>query len=155
MITDFEQALHIADKNERRNEIKERLDNYEERDLRGVYQYVNSYNGNFDFIDVFFPEEIDELSNDIYSFYDILVMVVCGNVNSLDDWLRLDSYGNIESVSECELDKECLEHTNDLADWLLDNYWHVNESLYDEDRELLEAWEEIDNGTYYDDGEEE
>lgn len=61
-----------------------------------------------------------------YSSMDIVRMVACGNFHYCDDYYRFDGYGNIETLTDTEIEKEIRNNTaflkwyiekNDLIDW--------------------------------------
>ena len=69
---------------------------------------------------------------------------------------RFNAYGNLESVCEWDLEQEARDQIDEIADWLMDN-WNEAYSLYDDDKELFDAWDNIDRygDDYYDEDEEE
>ena len=79
--------------------------------------------------------------------YDIMCRIVFGNVNNVGGMLRFDAYGNLENVSEYELIEDCQGSICDMASWLMDNWYHID-GLYEEDKELFEAWDDIDHDCY-------
>lgn len=138
---DFEKAVKLEKHEERKAEIKSRLADYEDKDLLSIYQQANSYDGSFDFVDVFDPEDIYYYMGDSQDgYYRLLCAVVFGNVDNVNDYLRFNAYGNLESVNKYELLDDCKNYLDDLADWIID-YWCQIDSLYEEDEELLNAWE--------------
>ena len=136
---DFEDAVKIESYEERLNELKIRLLDYEDADLRSVYTEANFCDGSFDFIEVFTMEEVGDYidTSDAYNF---MCRIVYGSVNPSSDYLRVNAYGNLVSVDDYDIDSDCRHHIDELADWLLDNYEHVD-CLYEEDKELLDAWQ--------------
>lgn len=142
---DFEKAIRLTGE-ERKAEIIDRLNDYEGRDLFNICCEAMSYDGSFDFCYAFDAEDIGDYvdTSDPYNF---MCRIVFGSVDNVNDMLRFDAYGNLESVSEWELHKECQDRIDEIADWLMDN-WHNVDSLYEEDEELFNAWEDIDRGIY-------
>lgn len=136
---DFEKAAKLEDYNERKAEIISRLKDYEDKDLLNICRDANSWDGSFDFCDAFDAEDIDEYLCDMKP-YDIMCRIVFGNVDSVNNMLRFDAYGNLESVHEWDLESEARSYIDDIAAWLMDD-WHNTDGLYEEDRELFEAWE--------------
>lgn len=132
--------------NARKNEIVERLNDYEGKDLLNICRDANSWDGSFDFCDAFEADYIDDYLCDMKP-YDIMCRVVFGNVENVNNMLRFDAYGNLESVHEWDLEKECEENIDEIADWLMDNYSNTD-SLYSDDEELFETWWEIDHDQY-------
>lgn len=138
---DFEKAAKLEDYNERKAEIISRLNDYMDDDLHRLFCEAHSWDSSFDFVDCFEAEEIEHYidTSDAYSF---MCRIVFGNITSLGryDMLRVNAYGNLESVTEYEIYHECKDNISDLADWLMDN-WHRADGLYEEDEELFNAWE--------------
>lgn len=136
---DFEDAVKIESYEERLNELQLRLYDYEDADLRSIYREANCWDSSFDFMDVFPMEEVGDYidTSDAYNF---MCRIVYGSVNPSSDYLRVNAYGNLVSVDDYDIDSDCRHHIDELADWLLDNYEHVD-CLYEEDKELLNAWQ--------------
>ena len=136
---DFEEAVKIEDYELRLAELQARLHDYEMADLRSIYREANCWDGSFDFIDVFDMESVGDYidTSDAYGF---MCRIVHGKVNTMDDWLRVNAYGNLESVSNYDIDFDCRYNIDCLADWLIDYYEHID-CLYEEDKELLDAWQ--------------
>jgi hypothetical protein len=87
--------------------------------------------------------------------YELVRSIIYGNVESVYDFVRYNAYGNLESVTEYDLEKECEDYIDELADWLMDNDSETS-SLYEEDKELFNAWWDIDHDQYdWDEDEEE
>lgn len=152
MIHDFDNAIKLTG-DERKKEIIERLNDYEDKDLLSICREANSYDGSFDDLWAFDAEYVGDYvdTSDAYSF---MCCIVFGNVENVNDMLRFDAYGNLESVCEWDLEKEARDQINDIADWLM-NYWDEAYSLYEDDKELFDAWDDIDHGRYDWDEEEE
>lgn len=150
---DNHEAIKLTGK-EREKEIASRLEDYLSDELYFLFREANCYDGSFDFICAFDAENIGDFVGRM-SPYDIMCRIVFGNVNRVDDMLRFNAYGNLESVSKQELQDKCEDSIDEMADWLMDNYYHVD-GLYKEDEELFDAWDDIDHGRYdWDEDEEE
>ena len=151
MIRNFEDAIKLKG-DERKKEIIERLNDYTHKDLLSICREANSYDGSFDFADAFDLEDLCAMM----SAYDVARSIIFGDVTNVDDMVRFDAYGNLESVSEWDLKHEAYDQTDEIADWLMD-YWNEAYSLYEDDKELFDAWENIDRygDDYYDDEDEE
>lgn len=128
----------------RRAEIESRLTGYLNDDLLMLFRDANSWDGYFDFVDAF---DIEDLCSMVDDKYELVRSIIYGDVTNVNDMVRYDAYGNLENVSEWELMKECQDSICDMAGWLMDNYYHVD-SLYEEDKELFEAWDDIDHDRY-------
>lgn len=151
MIHNFEDAIKLTGE-ERKNEIIERLKDYNGKDLLSICREAHSWNGSFDFADVF---DIEDLCS-MMSAYDVARSIIYGDVTNVNDMVRFNAYGNLENVSEWDLEEEARDNIDEIADWLMDNYDQTY-SLYSDDAELFEAWENIDRygDDYYDEDEEE
>ena len=128
----------------RKAEIESRLMDYLNDDLLRLFRDANSWDGYFDFADAF---DIEDLCSMVDDKYELVRSVIYGDVTNVNDMVRYNAYGNLESVSEWDLKKECQDSICDMAGWLMDNYYHVD-SLYEEDKELFEAWDDIDHDRY-------
>lgn len=143
MIHSFEEAIKFEGE-ARKVEILERLKDYNDSDLLDLCQDANSYDGSFDFVEAYDLEELCEITTDAY---DIARAIVFGNVEGIDDPVRYNAYGNLESVSKYALEDEARDNIEELAEWLMDG-WHNVICLYGDEPELFEAWDDIDSGTY-------
>lgn len=128
----------------RKAEIESRLADYLNDDLLRLFRDANNWDGYFDFVDAF---DIEDLCSMVDDKYELVRSVIYGDVTNVSDMVRYNAYGNLESVSEWDLEKECQDSICDMAGWLMDNYYHVD-SLYEEDKELFEAWDDIDHDRY-------
>lgn len=128
----------------RKAEIISRLNDYESKDLLNICRDANCYDGSFDFCDAFDIEDLCSMADDKY---ELVRSVIYGNVTNVMDMVRYNAYGNLESVTEWDLEKECEESIDEIADWLMDNY-NNTDSLYSDDEELFETWWEIDHDQY-------
>ena len=153
MIRNFEDAIKLTG-DERKNEIIDRLKDYESKDLLSICRDASCWDGSFEDLYAFDASEVGEYvdTSDAYSF---MCRIVFGNVENVNDMLRFNAYGNFESVSEWDLEQEACDQIEDIADWLMDNY-NQTYSLYSDDADLFEAWENIDRygDDYYDEEEE-
>lgn len=104
-------------------DIKNVLEEMSDRELLGVFKEANSWDGSFDFVDVFDFEELASMTNDTYEFGR---SIVYGDVTNVNDSVRYNAYGNLESVSEYDLASEARDNIDDLANWLADNYMRVD-----------------------------
>lgn len=149
---DFDKAIKLKDE-ERKAEIIDRLKEYEGKDLLSICRDASCWDGSFEDLDAFDAEDVGEYVNtdDAYGF---MCSIVFGNVENVNAMLRFNAYGNLESVSEWDLEQEAISQIDDIADWLMDNYDQTY-SLYGEDEELFDAWDNIDRygDDYYDDEE--
>lgn len=145
MIKNFEDAIKLKG-DERKAEIAERLNDYNDADLLSICREACSWDGSFEDLYAFDAEDVGVYvdTSDAYGF---MCRIVFGNVENVNDMLRFDAYGNLESVCEWDLEKEARDQIDEIADWLMDN-WHEAYSLYSDDEELFNAWEDIDAGNW-------
>ena len=144
-------AIKLESYEERKAEIIIRLNDYLNEDLLSIYREAMCYDGSFDFCDAF---DLEELIGMVDNKYELVRSIIYGDVKSIDGMVRYNAYGNLESVTEYDLQWECEDYIDDLAEWLMDNYDHVS-GLYEDDKELFEAWWDIDHDQYDWDEEEE
>jgi hypothetical protein len=114
-------------------------------ELRSVVSELISWNGSLEHLDVM---ENDEEFFDIH--FDGRPMEAVraahyGNYDYNDDYVRFNGYGNLESLSEYDLEKEMEDSIDDIVDLLIENQHNL--SLSDELEELLEEDEEEDEDT--------
>ena len=98
----------------RKAEIISRLNDYESKDLLNICRDANCYDGSFDFCDAFDIEDLCSMADDKY---ELVRSVIYGNVTNVMDMVRYNAYGNLESVTEWDLEKECEESIDEIADW--------------------------------------
>lgn len=96
---------------------------------------ANSYNGQFDFCDYY--EDIEEVC-DFMSGYELARAIIYGDVTNVVDPVRFNAYGNLENVTEYELEQEALDYIEDLLDFMKQ---HPNEIDNDDLLEILEGEE--------------
>lgn len=151
IMLDNSKAIRLESYEERKAEIIIRLNGYLNEDLLNIYREAMSYDGSFDFCQVI---DLEELISETDNKYELIRSIIYGDVKSIDGMVRYNAYGNLESVTEYDLQWECEDYIGDLAEWLMDNYDNTD-SLYEDDKELFEAWWDIDHDQYDWDEEEE
>ena len=85
------------------NNVKERL---------SVCRCINSYDGSMDFCDYY--DNIEELAEIIESPYELAKSIIYGDVTSVDEPVRCDVYGNLETVSESDLEEESENYIDEI-----------------------------------------
>ena len=90
-------------------------------DLRQVYYEAQAWDGSFDFLDTYDIEDIA----DMLSGYELARAIIYGDVTNICEPVRFNGYGNLENVSEWEIDSEAQDNIPELAYWLVDNIQHV------------------------------
>lgn len=76
---------------------------------------ANGYNGQFDFCNYY--EDIEEVC-DFMSGYELARAIIYGDVTNVIDPVRFNGYGNLESVTEYELEQEALDYIDELLDFI-------------------------------------
>ena len=83
--------------------------------------------------------DLDEMLQG-YSAMDIVRMVSCGEFNYADDYYRFDGYGNIETLTDTEIEQEMRDNTAFL-EWYIDKYdlidWDEAEQDINEANDLI------------------
>lgn len=89
-------------------------------ELKELVDACNSWNGSLDHLRVYDNDE------DFFSMYSDNVMEVVraisyGNYNYNDDYVRLNGYGNLESIDSYDYDKLLEESKEEIIDAAIDN----------------------------------
>jgi len=125
------------------NEKNEKLKNYlldNMETLKDVVRELISWNGSLDYLDYF--ENDEYFFNDMFQKADDAVRAVCyGNYNYMDDLVRFNTYGNLESCSYYEYEEELVSYIDDIIDELLENY----NNIYIDDQELKNILEDAED----------
>ena len=115
------------------NEIKELLLNDMDtlRDVvreldgwNGCLDYLNVYNNDEEFFDIFFANNPAEVARAIYY----------GDFNYNDEYIKFNAYGNLETLSEYDYEKLLKENVEEVIDCLIKYVEHIsidNEELDD------------------------
>lgn len=120
--------------------------NYTEAELLDFYRAANSWDGSFEFVDTWYLEDlIDCCAGDTKSLVRLVEDVASCDRLNVYDLLRYDSLGNLEAVTESDLETEATDNLEDLAWWIVNDSGahYVIDELDPEDQEIFEAW---DNG---------
>lgn len=112
--------------NEILKKLKEELSTDE---LKEMAKDINNWNGSLDYLDYY--------ENDEYFFemmfgtkVDDAVRAVCyGTYEYMDDYVRFNAYGNLDSCSEFEYEKEIEDNAEEIIEAYLDEI----ENMYDDD----------------------
>lgn len=101
--------------------------------IRGVLGVVNSYSGAFGGLECF---ENDEYFFETY-FYDrpfeVARSIFFGDYNYNDYYVRFNGYGNLESLSEYEYEKELEDYKKEILEALVDEWDNIKDDLYIEE----------------------
>lgn len=95
-------------------DLKTQLENLSDEDLLSLIREANSWDGYFDFADVY---DIEELA-DTMDAYDLARAIIYGDVDNIIQQVRFNGYGNLETVYDVDLYSECRDYIDDLIDWL-------------------------------------
>lgn len=93
---------------------------------------ANSYNGQFDFCNYY--EDIEEVC-DFMSGYELARAIIYGDVTNVIEPVRFNAYGNLENVTEYDLEQEALDYIDELLDFIEEYPEEISNS------ELLEILE--------------
>ena len=108
--------------------------------IKEVVSEVNSWSGELDDLDY---KENDE---DFFNTYfegkpmEAVRATYYGDYNYMDEYVKFNAYGNLESASQWKVDKEIEESIDDIIESLINNYCNIDISS-DEVNELMEAYE--------------
>lgn len=106
--------------------LRERIEELDNEELLALFKECNGWDGSFDFTDVW---DIEELCSCCDS-YEIVRAIIYGDVRNVNDNVRFNSYGNLETVDEYDLYNECEDNIDELIEWLLDNSCHIDLDYY-------------------------
>lgn len=119
--------------------IKEYLLNNEET-LFNVVNELNAWNNCLDYLN-FWENDEDFFDNYFSSPMEAIRATYYGDYNYNDDYVRFNGYGNIDSFSEYDKDREIIDSIDDIVDNLVEYYEYI--TIDDENLEnLLEEEEE-------------
>ena len=85
-----------------------------------IVQDINSYDGSFDNLDYRDNDEefFERYANDPY---ELARAISYGEYNFMDDYVKINAYGNIESTNEYELEKELDDYKEEIIDTIFDD----------------------------------
>lgn len=93
------------------------------------------YENDEDFFQTFFYNKVNEAVRATYY----------GDYNYMDDYVRFNAYGNLDSCSEYQLERELQDGVEEIFDRWLELYEDNNVDTYDDDfKELIENDESED-----------
>ena len=105
--------------------------------LKEVVRELNSYSGCLDWLDYY--ENDDEFFNIFFqnNIISAVRAVSYGNYNYMDEFVRINVYGNLESCCEYEMIEEMKSYIDDIVSNLIDYKDDIYISNYDL-KEILE-----------------
>lgn len=110
-------------------------------ELLEMTQSVNSYNGALDYL--YYYENDEEFFETMFQTKDEVARAVCyGDYNYTDDYVKFNAYGNLESVSQWELEEKLNEYKEEIIDEYLSAYEEDKEYFNDDVIKKIEEWEE-------------
>lgn len=118
--------------------------NYGDSWIRGVLEVVNSYSGALEGLEC---RENDEDFFETYFYdrpYEVARSIFFGDYNYNDYYVRFDGYGNLESLSEYDYEKELEGSKEEILEAMIDEWDNIKDDL-DIDEEAKEAIEKIIN----------
>lgn len=100
------------------------LENLDE--LKDVVREINAWNGSLEYLEIF---ENDQEFFDTF-FHDNPMEAVraasYGDYNFMDQYVRFNGYGNLESLNEEDYEEELKLHIDEIIDELERNYEQLN-----------------------------
>lgn len=110
-------------------------------ELLEMTQSVNSYNGALDYL--YYYENDEEFFETMFQTKDEVARAICyGDYNYTDDYVKFNVYGNLESVSQWELEEKLNEYKEEIIDEYLNAYEEDKEYFNDDVIKKIEEWEE-------------
>lgn len=110
-------------------------------ELLEMTQSVNSYNGALDYL--YYYENDEEFFETMFQTKDEVARAICyGDYNYTDDYVKFNDYGNLESVSQWELEEKLNEYKEEIIDEYLNAYEEDKEYFNDDVIKKIEEWEE-------------
>lgn len=105
--------------------------------LKEVVRELNSYSGCLDWLDYY--ENDDEFFNIFFqnNVMSAVRAVSYGDYNYMDDFVRINVYGNLESCCEYEMIEEMKSYIDDIVSNLID----YKDDIYISNRDLKEILE--------------
>lgn len=86
-------------------------------ELLAMVQDINSFNGGMPHLDVFEMYSFNDIMNSFgFDPMDIALKTYNGDFYPNDDYFSFNGYGNLESFSSYDLEKELLEYENEIRE---------------------------------------
>ena len=109
---------------------------------RDVVNELNSWNGCLDFLEAIDMEELD-LYLEGLTPTEIANRMFFGYFNPNEDYFRFNAYGNLESLSEYDLEIEPRTYIDEIVEALLENVDNI--SLYDDElQNMIDQYRETE-----------
>ena len=82
-------------------------------ELLEMVQEVNGYNGDLEYLDFYDMDCFNDLMNGLYPD-DLARRIFHGDFNPNYEYFKFNGYGNLESLSEYEVEKKLLEYEEEI-----------------------------------------
>ena len=94
--------------------------------LMTIVQELNNWNGNLDYLRVYEnDEEFFEMFFEGTHPMEIVRMTYYGDYKYMDEYVRFNGYGNLESLSDYQYERELKDNINEIIDELMKNYNNI------------------------------
>lgn len=105
------------------DELKEYLlENMEE--TKDLIRECNSWNGSLDFLDYW--ENSEWFFEECFHTKEEVARAICyGNYNYMDDLVKFNAYGNLESCSEYEFEEEIKDYIDEISETIVENAHNI------------------------------
>lgn len=117
---------------------------YTGESLLDIARAANSWDGSFDWCEAY---DLDEIA-DMLAPTEFARAIIYGNVENINDPVRFNGYGNLETVKEWELEDIAEGETPELAAFVVDNFGYSGEVdenyFYADENDVFDAWRELD-----------
>lgn len=106
-------------------------ENAEER--LNICKSINSYDGSMDFCDT---KDLEDIAG-YMDAYELARSIIYGNVGNIENEVRFNGYGNLESVDSYDLEEESANYITEIIDFIESNgfsdvYCDELEEVYNE-----------------------
>ena len=82
-------------------------------DLLGMVQEVNSYNGDLDYLEFYDMDSFNDIMNGLDPD-ELARRIFHGDFNPNHEYFEFNGYGNLESLSEYDVEKELLDYEEEI-----------------------------------------
>lgn len=111
-------------KEEKKEQVKEYLLKNIET-LKDVVRELHSWDGSLE--DLNYYQNDEYFFKEMFSETDEAVRAVCyGDYNYMDDYVKFNAYGNLDSCSELEYEEDLKNNIDEIIDTLEENIENVN-----------------------------
>ena len=103
-----------------KEKFEELLESLTTKDLRNMTQECNSWNGSLDHLEYY---NFDDEFFDMFENKMEVCRATCyGDVNFTDEYIHFNAYGNLESISEWEYEKELEDYKEEILETFIELY---------------------------------